>query len=744
MIYPNNNPVVKVSTYDKYQKLTLISNDQKNVTVSYEDIINNNQTPMTTRVKEINDSSCSMKYKYAYDDDKNQTDLVVSINDNEYQRNRRISDDINHYILNDDITDILYVVNHNSRYVLGTNYYQALVDCNDFVDLSSKTWSEISEYGFNYEYFNSGSIKSKKSNRIKYNYAFTNNCTVYTDKEYDYTSDELPNEITYSVHSDYKQNETDEGFICDNANLVYNCGYDSNRNIISVTRSGQRYNESPTDSAKLSKTGLNTDTYSYEYDEVTNYLTGETNPNGDVFIYEYSEDGSLDKVTKNGTLIKEFTTSNGILTRVVKNGTTYNIGTDQLGNVTSINNENPNSFDNISITYDDKIRMSSYSYQALEDNALVNYEIIYYYNYEGIRYKKQIKKNNNIIKTINYYLDGTKILGEDWITPSENLRRIRYYYDADGITGIDFDGLKCNYIKDILGNVSMVMYQGKILGEYKYDAWGNTTIVPYGTLNSNEELILNSNPFRYKGYYYDEETQLFYCNSRYYSPELCRFISPDSIEYLDPSSINGLNLYCYCMNNPIMYADPSGHFAISALIIGAIIGAAIGFGGTVLADYVDDGQIFNGSISAGSYIANTLVGGLVGGLTGGIGSSSFTFTYPTLQFAQMAGANGLTFGAVSIGTATATISGTSVVTALGLAGITVMGVKIGKSGGYRIDHHYPNDHDPAHVHISGDDGTTKVDINGNPIQGKRPMTPGERKAFWNLIEKIIEALKPYM
>ncbi len=60
---------------------------------------------------------------------------------------------------------------------------------------------------------------------------------------------------------------------------------------------------------------------------------------------------------------------------------------------------------------------------------------------------------------------------------------------------------------------------------------------------------------RYKSF----ETGLFYCNSRYYSPELCRWLTPDSIDYLDPKSINGLNLYCYCYNNPIMYADPSGH-----------------------------------------------------------------------------------------------------------------------------------------------------------------------------------------
>ena len=58
---------------------------------------------------------------------------------------------------------------------------------------------------------------------------------------------------------------------------------------------------------------------------------------------------------------------------------------------------------------------------------------------------------------------------------------------------------------------------------------------------------------------YDVETQLFYCNFRYYSPELCRWISPDSIEYLDPESINGLNLYVYCNNNPVMYYDDNGH-----------------------------------------------------------------------------------------------------------------------------------------------------------------------------------------
>lgn len=76
-------------------------------------------------------------------------------------------------------------------------------------------------------------------------------------------------------------------------------------------------------------------------------------------------------------------------------------------------------------------------------------------------------------------------------------------------------------------------------------------------------------------------TGLYYCNSRYYSPELRRFISPDSIDYLDPESINGLNLYAYCNNNPIMYADPSGHLAI--LVIGLLLGSFIvGAGASVV------------------------------------------------------------------------------------------------------------------------------------------------------------------
>ena len=78
--------------------------------------------------------------------------------------------------------------------------------------------------------------------------------------------------------------------------------------------------------------------------------------------------------------------------------------------------------------------------------------------------------------------------------------------------------------------------------------------------------------------YYDSETGLYYLQTRYYDPEIGRFISPDSTKYLDPESINGLNLYAYCLNNPVMYEDPTGHSLTLATIIATLASATYAFG----------------------------------------------------------------------------------------------------------------------------------------------------------------------
>ena len=90
------------------------------------------------------------------------------------------------------------------------------------------------------------------------------------------------------------------------------------------------------------------------------------------------------------------------------------------------------------------------------------------------------------------------------------------------------------------------------MAHYAYDAWGNVKEL------QPESGISKLNPFRYRGYYYDVETGLYYLQTRYYDPETGRFISSDSIEYLDPETLGGLNLYAYCGNNPVMKIDRLG------------------------------------------------------------------------------------------------------------------------------------------------------------------------------------------
>ena len=385
-------------------------------------------------------------------------------------------------------------------------------------------------------------------------------------------------------------------------------------------------------------------------------------------------------------------------------------------------------------------------------------ELVCHYEYdEGLRLVRENNKKLNktviysydkgdVTSSTEYYYDGNKLVVQF------NNDLMLFNYGVNGIEGFTYRGYEYHYKKNLLGDIiAIVDSTNTEIVRYIYDAYGNhktyylnegtfvdiETQTSYSIDKPQSYEVALENPFRYRGYYYDIENNLYYLMSRYYDPQTGRFISMDSVEYLKPNSINGLNLYSYCGNNPINNVDSSGHFFFSALLIGAIVGASIGFGGTVLADYVDDGKVFNGSVGTGSYIANTLVGGLIGALTGSIASSSFSLTYPTLQFAQITAGGELALGSISVGATTATISGTSIINALGLAGVTIMGVRIGKSGGYRIDHHYPNDHAPTHVHISGDDGMTRVDINGNPIQGDRPMTAGEKKAFWRLIKKLL-------
>ena len=158
-----------------------------------------------------------------------------------------------------------------------------------------------------------------------------------------------------------------------------------------------------------------------------------------------------------------------------------------------------------------------------------------------------------------------------------------FHYGSEGVIGFTYQGIgEYYYKKNIFGDViGIIDNNGQEITKYIYDAWGNhktfvldnnqyvdiSTHLDYTQSGLNNKTIALLNPFRYRSYYYDEETKLYYLNSRYYDPQIGRFINADDIPYLDKSNFNGLNLYTYCLNNPIKYADFWGNSILSLFII---------------------------------------------------------------------------------------------------------------------------------------------------------------------------------
>ena len=100
---------------------------------------------------------------------------------------------------------------------------------------------------------------------------------------------------------------------------------------------------------------------------------------------------------------------------------------------------------------------------------------------------------------------------------------------------------------------------GAIVARYVYDSWGEMLDVTDANGNDiyDDEHIGNANPIRYRGYYFDEELYMYYCQSRYYMPGFARFLNADAL-FVSGNDLTGANMYAYCLNNPVNYADPTG------------------------------------------------------------------------------------------------------------------------------------------------------------------------------------------
>lgn len=330
----------------------------------------------------------------------------------------------------------------------------------------------------------------------------------------------------------------------------------------------------------------------YKYDQYGQLIRENNEGLDKTFVYEYNSIGNIVKVREYDFTLSDTPTGNN----TEKAYTYSSTCPDRLikyGN-------NSISYNSIGypVSYGDKAFVWTNGkltrlYDDIDENSSSSSEDIRFtYNAHGQRIAKSYVYDPGpdysgnftigIDTTYDYDQSGRLIreFSTEYFTESASLdREFIYLYDENDMVGVlySYNGstpVPYYYHRNLQGDVIAIYdASGYTKAEYTYDAWGNCTVT-----NSTLYDLAYNNPIRYRGYYYDRETGLYYLNARYYNPEWRRFISPDSTEYIDSENPNGLNLYAYCNNDPVNYKDPSGRLAITttAIIVGAFIGFVIG------------------------------------------------------------------------------------------------------------------------------------------------------------------------
>ncbi len=155
-------------------------------------------------------------------------------------------------------------------------------------------------------------------------------------------------------------------------------------------------------------------------------------------------------------------------------------------------------------------------------------------------------------KIVNGVMTKYTLHGKNVVHMTRGNDNLHFFYDVQNRPAVVvYNGTAYAYVKNLQGDIIAILNsEGTVVVSYIYDAWGT----PTGTAGTMAETLGKINPFRYRGYVYDEETGLYYLRSRYYNGVNCRFLCADCI-VKD-------NAFSYCRNRPITRFDPTGCDAI--------------------------------------------------------------------------------------------------------------------------------------------------------------------------------------
>ncbi len=369
-------------------------------------------------------------------------------------------------------------------------------------------------------------VKYNGVEKITYNYDSLMRRTKTTIN----TTNPFITSYSYKDHaSEYNRTSTQLQAISYSNNKGFKYTYDANGNITSIK-------------------DINNNAVANYYYDALNQLTREDNKQlNKTITYTYDNGGNI-------LAVKEYAYTTGTLGSVV-NQKTYTYGDSEWKDLLT-------NYNGTNLTYDaignplNWINGETFTWSAgrqLTDITKGNNTISYAYNDSGIRTSKTV----NNVRT-DYYLNGTAIIMQK---TGDNC--IWYTYDENGlVTGFRYNGAEYYYFRnaqsDIIGIVNSA---GAVVANYTYDSWGNHIAITDGNGNNvanNPNHIANINPFRYRGYYFDTETGLYYLQSRYYDANVGRFLNADG--YVSTGQgVTGNNMFAYCGNNPVNFYDSSGY-----------------------------------------------------------------------------------------------------------------------------------------------------------------------------------------